>query len=139
MNYLQAYAISGAGMAVEKARVDLIAVNLANAHSTRSADGGTFRPLRLVSAAGAADFPALLAGALRGPEVVEVRPLDTPPRLAYEPGHPDADAKGFVAYPGIQPAAEMILMLTATRAYEANVAALNAAKSMALRSLEIGS
>jgi flagellar basal-body rod protein FlgC len=139
MNYLQAYAISGAGMTVEKARVDVIATNLANAHSTRSLDGGTFRPLRLVSAAAAPDFPGLLASALRGPEVVEVRPLETAPRLAYEPGHPDADGKGFVSYPGIQPAAEMILMLTAVRAYEANVAALNAAKSMALRALELGS
>jgi flagellar basal-body rod protein FlgC len=138
MNYLQAYAISGAGMTVEKARVDVIATNLANAHSTRSVDGGVFRPLRVVSQAAAPDFPGLLANALRGPEVVEVRPLETAPRLAYEPGHPDADGRGFVSYPGIQPAAEMILMLTAVRAYEANVAALNAAKSMALRALELG-
>jgi flagellar basal-body rod protein FlgC len=129
-------------MAVEKARVDLTAVNLANAQSTRSADGVAVRPMRLVSAAKpGADFPALLAGAsgtLKGAQIVSVVALATPPRLVYEPGHPDADEKGFVAYPGINPVAEMVNLLTATRAYEANVAALNAAKSMALRTLQLG-
>jgi flagellar basal-body rod protein FlgC len=138
MNYLQAYAISGSGMAVEKARVDLTAVNLANANSTRAAGGTTYRPLRLVSGAAAPEFPGMLAGAMRGAEVLQVRPLDTPPRLSYEPGHPDADDKGFVAYPGIQPVSEMMILLTAVRVYEANVAALNAAKAMAMRTLDLG-
>jgi flagellar basal-body rod protein FlgC len=61
------------------------------------------------------------------------------PRLSYEPGHPDADERGYVAYPGIQPVGEMMNLLTAVRAYEANVAALNAAKAMALRTLDLGS
>ncbi len=143
MDYLQAFAISASGMAVEKARVDLTAVNLANAQSTHSADGVGVRPLRLVTAAKpGTDFPALLAGAtgaaLRGVEIVSVAALATPPRLVFEPGHPDANDKGFVAYPGINPVAEMVNMLTAVRAYEANVAALNAAKSMAMRTLQIG-
>ena len=143
MDYLQAFAISASGMAVEKARVDLTAVNLANAQSTRSADGVGVRPLRLVSAArSGTDFPALLAGAagasLQGAQIVSITTLATPPRLVFEPGHPDADENGFVAYPGINPVAEMINMLTAVRAYEADVAALNAAKAMALRTLQIG-
>ena len=62
----------------------------------------------------------------------------TPPRLVYEPSHPDADQKGFVAYPAINPVNEMVTMITATRAYEANVAALNAARVMAMKALEIG-
>lgn len=141
MNYLQAFAISASGMAVEKARVDLTAVNIANAQSTRSADGAGVRPMRLVSAAKGADFESLLNNSvpLRGAEIVSVIALATPPRLVYEPGHPDADQKGFVAYPGINPIAEMVNLLTAVRAYEANVAALNAAKSMALRTLQMGS
>ena len=141
MNYLQAFAISASGMAVEKARVDLTAVNIANAQSTRSADGVGVRPMRLVSAAKGGDFESLLGNSvpLRGAEIVSVAALTTPPRLVYEPGHPDADEKGFVAYPGINPIAEMVNLLTAVRAYEANVAALNAAKSMALRTLNLGS
>ena len=142
MNYLQAFAISGSGMTVEKARVDLTAANLANAHSTRAVDGTSVQPMRLVSSAKAAEFPAALsaaAAALRGAEVTSVAPLNTPPRLVYEPGHPDADEKGFVSYPGINPVTEMVTLLTAVRAYEANVAALNAAKTMALRALQLGS
>jgi flagellar basal-body rod protein FlgC len=138
MDYLQTYAISGSGMAVEKARVDITAVNLANANSTRASGGGAYRPLRIVSGAAASDFPGMLAGALRGAEVLEVRALDTPPRLSYEPGHPDADDRGYVSYPGIQPVGEMMNLLTAVRVYEANVAALNAAKAMALRALDLG-
>jgi flagellar basal-body rod protein FlgC len=58
--------------------------------------------------------------------------------LVYEPGNPDANAKGYVAYPNINLVTEMVSMMTATRAYEANVSALNAAKAMALKALEIG-
>ena len=135
MNYLQAFAISASGMAVEKARVDITAVNIANAQSTRGIDGTGFRPLRVISAARSApEFSTLLQGA----QVVAVRPVDTPPRLVLEPGHPDADERGFVAYPGINPVTEMVTLMTAVRVYEANVAALNAAKSMALKTLDLG-
>jgi len=143
MDYLQTFAISASGMAVEKARVDLTAVNIANASSTRGPDGTLFRPLRLISASRASDFAALLAnqssGGLQGAQIVAVRPVDTPPRLVLDPGHPDADERGFVSYPGINPVTEMVTLMTAVRIYEANVAALNAAKSMALRTLELGS
>jgi flagellar basal-body rod protein FlgC len=138
MNYLQAFAISASGMSVEKTRVDVTAVNLANAHSTRGLDGTTFSPLRVVSAARTPDFASELGRALQGAEVLEVKPLATAPRLAYEPGHPDADDKGFVAYPGINPVSEMMNLVTAVRVYEANVAAISAAKAMALRALELG-
>jgi flagellar basal-body rod protein FlgC len=144
MNYLQAFAISASGMTVEKARVDLTAVNLANAQSTQGADGAGVRSLRIVSGPKQpADFSALLAGAsgsaaLRGVEVKSIAALTAPPRLVYEPGHPDADEKGFVAYPGINPVSEMVNLLAAVRAYEANVAALSAAKTMALKTLDLG-
>ena len=144
MDYAAAFAISASGMQVAKLRVDVTAVNLANAYSTRGADGTLFEPLQVVAAAKRADlFRTMLdragpALALRGAEVVEVRPANVPPRLVYEPHHPDADAKGFVAYPGINPVAEMVNLVAATRIYEANVAALNAAKSMATKALELG-
>ena len=138
MNYLHAFAISASGMTVEKMRVDVTAVNLANANSTRSADGTTFRPLRLLSAASTPQFAGLLEGALRGAEVRGLKEVESAPRLAYEPGHPDADDRGFVSYPGISPVSEMMNLLTAVRIYEANVAALGAAKAMAQRTLELG-
>ena len=144
MDYAAAFAISASGMQVAKLRVDVTAVNLANAYSTRSADGTLFAPLQVVAAARRADlFRGMLGRAdptlpLGGAQVVEVRRTNVPPRLVFEPQHPDADAKGFVAYPGINPVAEQVNLVTATRIYEANVAALNAAKSMVLKALDLG-
>ena len=140
MNYLKALAISGSGMDVEKARLDVTAHNLANAHSTRGADGGRFVPMQVISGERVGGFEATLAGARAGSgaQVLEVRPLFTAPRLAYEPGHPDADARGFVAYPGINPVNEMVNLIATMRAYEANLAAAQAAKTMAMRALDLG-
>jgi flagellar basal-body rod protein FlgC len=143
MDYLAAFAISGSGMAVEKLRLDVTAVNIANVNSSRGPDGTLFRPLRVVSTLRQDPrFEAALSAygvALGGAQVEEIRPTDAPPRLMHEPGHPDADDKGFVAYPGINPVAEMVNLIAATRSYQANVMALNAARFMALRALEIGS
>jgi flagellar basal-body rod protein FlgC len=142
MDYLAAFAISSSGMAVEKLRLDVTAVNLANVNSSRSADGALFRPLRVVSGVRTDPrFEAAMAAwgvQLGGAQVQDIVPTDTPPRLVSEPGHPDADARGFVAYPGINPVAEMTNLITAVRSYEANVVAMNAAKVMAQKALEIG-
>jgi flagellar basal-body rod protein FlgC len=139
------FAISGSGMSVEKMRLDVTALNLANVHSTRARDGSGFEPLQVISAARAprsfqAAFgaAALSMGLPAGAEVLEVRAARTAPRLVHEPNHPDADARGYVAYPGINPVNEMVTLISSLRAYEANVAALNAAKTMALKALELG-
>ena len=162
MDYFAAFAISASGMTVEKTRLDITALNLANAHSTR-AGGKLYEPLTVISAprragqfeqlmsgfaAGAAGAgPGAFGGNLStlaarlptfGAEVVAVRPTGLPPRLVHEPGHPDADARGFVAYPAVQPLKEMLTIISATRAYEANLSALNAARTMAQRALDIG-
>jgi len=142
MDLFNAFAISASGMSVEKTRLDVTALNIANAHSTRARDGSGFQPLQVISAARQARaFQAAFgaAGLPGGAEVVEVRTSPAPPRLVHEPNHPDADARGFVAYPGINPVREMVTLISALRAYEANVAALNAAKTMALRALDLGS
>ncbi|MBL8474823.1 MAG: flagellar basal body rod protein FlgC [Methyloversatilis sp.] len=142
MDFASVSAISASGMDVESARLNAAAINLANIHTSRSAEGGPFKPLRVVSgthspfgkhlhSAAMAQFPAAA--------VVSVERTSLAPRLVHEPGHPDADAKGFVAYPGIDSVSEMVGLMTAVRAYEANVIALNAAKAMATRALEIGS
>jgi flagellar basal-body rod protein FlgC len=144
MDYSTAFAISGSGMSVERLRLDVTALNIANIHSTRSANGGTFTPMQVTSAARQTSlFRAALDGAdpgalVGGAEVLQVTNANVAPRLAYEPSHPDADDKGFVAYPGINPVNEMVTLISALRAYEANVAALNAAKTMALKALDIG-
>jgi flagellar basal-body rod protein FlgC len=144
MNYMAAFEISASGMTVERVRLDTTAVNLANANSTRSLDGTTFRPLRVLSGPKMGqNFSATMdafsaARSVPGVQVNEIRPLDVAPRLVFEPAHPDADEKGFVAYPGINPVAEMVNLITTMRTYEANVVAMNAAKTMALKALDIG-
>lgn len=138
MDYFSAFAISASGMDVQKVRVDTVALNIANANTSRTADGVVYQPLQVVvGQKGAMGFATAMQHA-RGAEVLEVVPRDTPPRLVYEPGHPDADGSGFVSYPNIDPVSEMVALMEASRAYEANVRALNAAKTMALRALEIG-
>lgn len=143
MDYLSAFDISASGMSVEKLRMDLISLNLANSQTTRTADGGPYRPLALVARPSASQFSVQLdrAYALQYPKGVEVEqivPQDAAEKLSYEPNHPDADAKGFVHYPGVNTTTEMINMIKATRAYEANIKAFAAAKSMAQKALEIG-
>lgn len=142
MNYLSTFAISASGMSVEKTRLDVTALNLANVHSTRTADGNAFVPLQVISSAKqGAPFASYLSAAnaqAAGAKVVDVRAKSAAPRMVYEPGHPDADAKGFVGYPGVDPVGEMVNLISALRAYEANVAAFNAAKTMALKALELG-
>lgn len=139
MDYLEAFAISAAGMRVERTRVEVAALNLAQAHVAQPPDSSPFSPARVVAtnAARFADLVAEGAEALPRP-VAFVEPTGAPPRRLLDPGHPLADARGFVAYPGVDPAAEMVTLMAATRAYEANVAALNTARALALKTLEIG-
>lgn len=144
MDYSASFQISATGMAVEKLRLDVTAANLANMHSTASSADRLYRPLRVISQERpfAQQFdglygvvPTTING---GVQVMGIEQLAVAPRSVYEPGHPHADAKGFVAYPGINHNAEMINMMSALRAYEANVVAMNAAKTMAARTLDIG-
>jgi flagellar basal-body rod protein FlgC len=136
MDYSNSFRISAAGMTLEKARVDVTALNLANMHTSRGPDGSLYRPLRVVAQPGGAF--ATTFEALQGPRSVQVEATSAAPRLVHEPGHPQADERGFVAYPGVDHASEMVTLLSALRGYEANVVAMNAAKTMALKALDIG-
>lgn len=142
MDYSSTFAISAAGMALERARVEVAALNLANAHTTHAVGQPGFRPLRVLAqpAATASGFAAMLAAGdpTGAAPVYQLAPAAVAPRQVHEPGHPLADERGFVSYPGVDPAAEMIGLLSATRAYEANVAAMNTARTLALKALEIG-
>lgn len=137
MDTLQSFAISAAGMDVERLRVEVASLNLANAHALQAPGQPGFQPLRVVATPsfGAQVQDGLAAAGL---PAATVEPSGAAPRKVHEPGHPLADARGFVAYPGVDPATEMVELMSATRAYEANVAALNTARALALKALEIG-
>ncbi|MGI9860005.1 flagellar basal body rod protein FlgC [Moorella naiadis] len=150
MELLPALAISSSGLTAERLRLDLIANNLANINTTRTPRGGPYRrqvPIfaeKLREAMGSGPGTGPVAGSPpdqapgRGVEVAVIAEDNSPPRLVYDPSHPDADANGYVHLPNINIVNEMVDMITASRAYEANVTALNAAKAMTLKALEIG-
>ena len=143
MDYLSVFEISASGMEVQKSRLDAVALNLANVNTTRTAEGGPYTPVGVVigeklGASFEGMFSSISRQYLAGAEIASIEPLNVQPRLAYEPEHPDANEDGFVAYPNINPVSEMVKLMESTRAYEANVKAVNAAKTMALRALEIG-
>lgn len=142
MDHSATFAISAAGMALERTRVEVAALNLANAHTTQAAGQPGYSPLRVVAqAAGPGAFAALMQSEATLADLkpaFEVERANVAPRRVHEPGHPSADAQGYVSYPGVDPAAEMVGLMSATRAYEANVAAMTTARTMALKALDIG-
>jgi flagellar basal-body rod protein FlgC len=157
MDYNQAFAISAAGMSLESTRVSVAAMNLANANTVQGVDGMNYRPLRVVARAANVSplnsnahfgaFGDIVRSGLQTSQmsapwtalpVVSTEPTQSEPRMVYEPGHPAADTKGFVAYAGVDTAGEMITLMSAMRSYEANVAAMNTARNMALKALDIG-
>ena len=138
--------ISASALRAERLRLDVIASNLANAHTTRTAEGGAYRRRNVVfvSEPLETDFAATIEslaeqGARQGVKVSEVIEDQSPLNMVFEPGHPDANAEGYVAYPNVNPVSEMVDLMAATRAYEANVQAVNATKRMAEAALSIGS
>ena len=144
MDLLSSMKISASGLAANRKRMGAISSNIANAQTTRTAEGGPYR--RKVVAFGAEparkSFSEILEGEMgevaKKVHATEVISTDRPPIFKYEPGHPDANEQGYVAYPNINVMEEMANMISTTRSYEANIAALNTAKGMALKALEIG-
>lgn len=143
MGVWQSMAISDSGMRIEQLRVETAARNLARANVPLATGTRPAGPLRVVALGGDTAFERLLQadrlgmadGLVRG-QVVEA--AEVSPRQVLDPGHPLADRHGFVVYPGIRALDEMFVLTLATRAYEANVVAFNAARTMALRALDIG-
>ena len=133
MGLINTMRVSASGLSAERLRMDLIADNLANANSTRTPEGGPYR--RKVAVIEPITPTASMPGGVR---VVGIAHDPAPPRLVYQPGHPDADPNGYVAYPNVEMVHEMVDLITASRAYEANIQAFNAAKNMVLRTLDIG-
>ena len=136
MGFLRSIDISGSALTAERLRMDVIASNVANAETTRTRQGGPYRrqQVTFTTLADRSD-PVTRVGGVRVSSITESQ---EPPRIVYDPTHPDADAEGNVAYPNVEMSTEMVDMLAASRAYEANVTVLNAAKMMAQRALTIG-
>jgi len=127
--------LSVAGLLTQKARVEAAASNLAHLHASSADPAARYRPVAAVIHAAPSGFGTAWQAA--GPDV-RIVPSDVPARRAYEPGHPHADAGGIVSYPGVDPTHEMLTVMGALRAYEANLAALQATRSLAVRALDIG-
>ena len=138
MDYLRSFSISAAGMAIERTRVEVASLNLANVHTVQSPGQPAYRPSRVVTQGVGFGAQFAEASGLTAMPLAAVEPAGTPARMVLDPGHPFADARGFVAYPGVDPATEMVTLMGAARSYEANVAALNTARALALKTLEIG-
>lgn len=136
--------IAASGMTAQRMRMDTITQNLANSTTTRTAEGGAYRRrVTVFSEKKASPFSALLSNAQStaagaGVKVASVTEDMSDLRLEYDPTHPDANEDGYVEYPNVDEVVEMIDMMAATRAFEANVTAFNATKSMALKAFEIG-
>ena len=141
MGLFDAFDASGSGLSAERLRMDVTAENLANAQSTRTANGqGPYRRKEVVlesadSGAGASFADSLKAA--RGVRVAGIVEDQTPMRRVYDPGHPDADAQGYVTMPNVNTVSEMTDLIGASRAYEANVTAMQTAKSMFTRTLDL--
>lgn len=137
------FSVSASGMEAQRLRMNVIASNLANVETTRTATGGAYRRKDIVfetnsqttfgehlrNASAAYNNGVKVSGIIE-----DARPL----KYKYEPGHPDADKTGYVAYPNVNAAEEMVNMIAATRSYEANVTAFKATREMAIKALEIG-
>ena len=139
MSLIDSIRIAASGMTAQRARMDVAAGNLANARTTRSVVDGQlvatpYLPERVVFAASTSE-PAGVAG--RSVAVSEIVVIDAAPIPVYDPTHPDAGPDGFVLYPPVEPAAEMADLMESSRAYAMNATAANAAKEMAVDSIEI--
>lgn len=137
MGSFSSFDISASGISAQRTRMDVIANNIANADSTRTAEGGPYRRQRVT-------FQSVYDQAMGNkalPSGVAVQSVSEDPtdyRMVYDPGHPDADATGYVKMPNVNVVEEMVDMISATRAYEANVTAMNATKSMIASGIELG-
>jgi flagellar basal-body rod protein FlgC len=141
MSLFSVLSVSASGMAAQRTRAALLVENLANAETTRTPEGGPYRRKDVVFSSEPVPFTGVFETALSASEtgvsVAEIFEDTREPERRYQPGHPDADADGYVAYPRINPAEDMVDLMSAARGYQANVAAISAVKDMIQRSIEL--
>jgi flagellar basal-body rod protein FlgC len=140
MNLFGVMEMSGSAMGAQRVRAEVVAANLANAETTRTPSGGPYRRKEVVFGRTGPDFRYELAQHSASVSGVKVRAVvedPSPPIVRYQPGHPDANADGYVSYPNVNPVTELVDLMSASRSYESNAAAVNAAKQMIVQSLDI--
>lgn len=147
MDMFSSFQISASGLSAQRLRLDVISNNIANVNTTHGVNGAPYQRQRVVFEPRGVVPQFLLPFSTKkgaasqvgeGVRVVGVRNDPSPAKLVYDPGHPDADANGYVAMPNVNIVNEMVDLLSASRAYEANVTAMNASKAMVSKALEIG-
>jgi flagellar basal-body rod protein FlgC len=143
-----ALSISGSGMTAERMRMDVVSENLANANTTRGVNGQPYQRKEVVLQSASPSFSQVLGGyqgaslqggspAGAGVQVSGIVADPAPPRRVYDPGNPDADAQGYVSMPNVNPVTEMVDLISASRAYEANVTAMTTAKQMFTKTFDL--
>jgi flagellar basal-body rod protein FlgC len=140
LGVFSAMEIAASGLTAERTRMNTIASNLANARTTRTEEGGPYRRLDPVFEAVALDKTGATAAG-NGVSLARVARIEQdqrPGMMVYEPGHPDADAQGYVQYPNVNAVEEMVNMITASRAYEAGITSLDTVKRMARSAIDLG-
>lgn len=143
MSLFSVLSVSASGMAAQRTRAELLVQNMANSETTRTPEGGPYRRQDAVfqSAPQTSPFGAVfqteMSSGVNGVEVSEVVEDSSEPEKRYMPGHPDADAEGYVAFPNVKPAEDMVDLLSAQRGFQANVAAMTAIKDMINHSIDL--
>ena len=142
MSLFTAISISASGMEAQRSRAEIITENLANADTTRTPEGGPYKRKDTVFTTSPVQYSftdvlSAASGQNDGVAVSDVTIDDREPERRYMPGHPDADPQGYVAFPRVNPAEEMVDLLSASRGYQANVAAISAVKDMIARSIDL--
>lgn len=138
-----ALTVSASGMAAQRQRAAVLVENIANSETTRTPEGGPYRRKDVIfsseqmGSAFASELDSQLGGQLTGVTVSGVSVDNSEPEKRYMPGHPDADASGYVAMPKVNPAEDMVDLVGANRAYQANVAAMSAVKDMIQKSIDL--
>jgi flagellar basal-body rod protein FlgC len=139
MNLLDTLEITASGLTAQRLRLQTIASNMANARTTRTAEGGPYkRQMPVLQAVQDKPFGSSLERELSRVMVVEVVESDAPPLVVFDPGHPDADAEGYVKYPNVNILEEMVDLMTTSRSFEANANVLEVTEMMANTAIEIG-
>jgi flagellar basal-body rod protein FlgC len=143
MSLFSVLSVSASGMAAERTRAELLVENLANSETTRTPDGGPYKRKDAVfsSAPQTSPFSAIfqteVESGVNGVEVSDVVEDTRDPSRRYQPGHPDADPDGYVAYPNVNPSEDMVDLMSASRNFQANVAAMTAIKDMIMQSISL--
>ena len=140
MDLTTSFKICGSGLTAQRAKLDIITSNLANVNTTRTPEGGPYRKKTMALAAEdvTGNFDSAIKEAVRSVRIDEVKEDANSIKMVYEPSHPDADTKGYVAMPNINIMSEMADLIMANRAYEACVTAFESTKNMTLKTLEMG-